>query len=419
MGKDANASKPSAGRDRVKYRYVSQVQEDNSSDPQSTFAVQFCWRPSKYHIQGGGACWPTRGPLLLGPNNTAEPVKISPPTKDPEQDMDLGDDDLVIVSETKTERKWRDLFATCNGLTVRIYEARKGMKPILLQVYEDEDPEEQYYCVGWTYNVEGKHEWWVCAAGRKGILRVMNVQKAESKMALPGHGEAINDLKVHPRDPALVMTASKDESLRLWNLRTGSTIAVFAGLKGHRGEVVHLDFDACGKRIVSCGIDNSVRIWEISDNEKVLEAILDSHDAADLGVKDTYVYKDKTGTRKKTRVPICQFPYFVTRKVHKHYVDCVMWMGDMLLSKSVHNRMFLWAPGNDRESLSSPASSYKLLVEHMLQVCDVWFVRFGMDRPRRLVACGNGKVSVFFLRVLQFCNQPNLKYSCHDDILTM
>lgn len=377
----------------VKFQYTSSVVEDNSVDSVATFGVQFCWKPSKHHIQGGGSAWPGRGPLHPGPHDNAELAKVHRPLLPPKDERPVVDDDeVVIVSETKTEGRWRDLFVTCNGVTIRIYEARKRAKPILLQVFEDEDVNEQFYCVAWTYNVDGNHEWWVCAAGKKGILRVVNVQKGTSKIALTGHGEAINDLKVHPKDPALVMTASKDESLRLWNLRTQSTIAVFAGLKGHRGEVVHVDFDASGSRAASCGIDNSVRIWEIDSDDKIMAAILESHEAADVGVKDTYVYHDKTGTRRKTKVPICQFPIFVTRKVHKHYVDCVMWVGDLLLSKSVHNRMFLWEPGNDRESLSVPASSYTLLEEYVLDVCNVWFIRFGMDRQRRLVACGNDKV---------------------------
>lgn len=292
---------------------------------------------------------------------------------------------------------WRNLFATCNGNYVRVYQAESKTKPRLLHVYEDLDPEEQFYCVAWTYNVTGAHEWWVCAAGKKGVLRVINIQKGKLENSLIGHGEAINDMKVHPRDPALVITASKDESLRLWNLRVGITIAVFAGLKGHRGEVVHTDFNRDGSRFASCGIDNSVRIWDFYENENVVAAVKQSHEIADLGFKGTHVYADKTGSRKKFKVPIAQFPFFVTRKVHKHYVDCVMWVGDLLLSKSVHNRMFLWEPEQDRESLASPATEYTLLEEYVLEVCNVWFIRFALSRNRRLVACGNDKVCSHFL----------------------
>lgn len=392
---NGRAGPSNAGGQEAGYKYASHVVECPAGYTQATFGVQFCLKPSKYHLQGGGSVWEGRKPLRPGTENGVQTEEIGGEEhglSNGMKDIDIDDDEISVVSAKKTtDGRWRDLFITCNGTCVRVYEARKKLKPLLLQVYEDEDPEEEFYCVGWTYNVDGNHEWWACAAGKKGVLRVFNVQQGCVKKSLTGHGEAINDLKVHPRDPALVITASKDESLRLWNLRTGSTVAVFAGLKGHRGEVVHVDFDKDGKRFASCGIDNSVRIWDANE-PKVIAAIKEAHEAADLGVEDTYVYRDKNGTRKKTKVPICQFPYFVTRKVHKHYVDCVMWVGDLLLSKSVHNRMFLWEPGSDRESLASPASNYTLLEEYVLSVCNVWFIRFAMDRARRLVACGNDKV---------------------------
>jgi polycomb protein EED len=46
-----------------------------------------------------------------------------------------------------------------------------------------------------------------------------------------GHGNSINDIHFHPVDLSLLLTASKDESVRLWNVTTGVCIAVFAGHK--------------------------------------------------------------------------------------------------------------------------------------------------------------------------------------------
>lgn len=481
------------------YKYGSVITEaPTTNDRQTTYGVQFVWKPCKEYLQGGGSFWKgrrilnadtSRADALRG--NTSNAVRIgddddddtaniannvgttggkpgandhdnenvngdektgsSDGEKNPrdhlesngnrpgslshavdayididdDDDDDDGDDpgpDVDVDVDVEADvganpdcpddpmpqrrlrgvsrstglkadgNNWRHLFVTCNSNAVRIYEARRGHRPYCLQRYEDDDATEVFYCVGWTYNADGNHEWWACAAGRKGIVRIVDVQTATLKMSLTGHGEAVNDLKFHPKDPSLILTASKDESLRLWNLRTGVTIAVFAGLKGHRGEVVYADFNHDGSRFASCGIDNSVRIWDVYDDDKVVNAIKDSHHVADLGVNDPYIYTDESGTRRKTKVVMSQFPYFVTRKVHKHYVDCVMWVGDLLLSKSVHNRMFLWEPESDRESLASPACNYSLLEEYVLDVCNVWFIRFSMDRMRRLVACGNDKV---------------------------
>lgn len=395
MSRHANGSSSSTC---VKYKFFCTTTETpTTGERQATYGVQFAWKPTNEHIRGGGSFWKGRGPL--DPDRRGL-QKLAINKDNMNDDENNGDDSDIQEVTPKTneqisiaDKGFRNLFVTCNGNAVRIYEARRQRKPDLLQVFEDVDVNESFYCVAWTYNADGKHEWWVCAAGKKGVLRVINVSAAELIKSLVGHGEAINDVKIHPRDPSLVLTASKDESLRLWNLRTGATVAVFSGLKGHRGEVVHADFSIDGSKFASCGIDNSIRIWDVYADDKVVDAIKESHKIADLGVEDSYVYKDETGTRKKFKVPISQFPFFVTRKVHKHYVDCVMWVGELLLSKSVHNRMFLWQPEAERDSLASPACNYTLLDEYVLDVCNVWFIRFAIDRSRRLVACGNDKVS--------------------------
>jgi polycomb protein EED len=111
------------------------------------------------------------------------------------------------------------------------------------------------------------------------------------------------------------------------------------------------------------------------------------------------VYFDEKNQRRKAVVPMIQFPSFTTLKVHKHYVDCVSWVGDLIMSKSLQNRMLLWEPKGDRDALASPASGFYVLEEYMLESAVTWFLRFGMDRSRQLVACGNekGVVAVYKL----------------------
>jgi WD40 repeat protein len=354
------------------YRWVATLQEDlSTSGPEATWSVQFALPPSPDHRAGGGRCWfaPASESDLVPTNASAAPQKLArtPVAENMAVVVDDDDDDVVEVVEVASstaqmssdrsgvggdcailetdataggqelremdatgtgggqlQTEWTHVFATCNDSTVRVYKAVKGSKPIQLQIYQDPNQDEVFFSVSWTFNVNGNCEWWLAAAGKRGVLRILNVSQCRVEHTLIGHGESINDVKTHPRDPALLLTASKDESLRLWNLRTKSTVAVFAGLRGHRGEVLYADFHHTGKRFASCGIDNSIRIWEIDSDEKVLASIKETHDAADRGIKDVCVYEDENGQRRKARVPVVQFPTFSSHRICRHYVDCTM-----------------------------------------------------------------------------------------------
>ena len=44
-----------------------------------------------------------------------------------------------------------------------------------------------------------------------------------------------------------------------------------------------------------------------------------------------------------------RFPSALVQAAHWHYVDCVRWLGDCLLSKSVTNRIVEWQPDTSSE----------------------------------------------------------------------
>jgi polycomb protein EED len=119
-------------------------------------------------------------------------------------------------------------FASVGGNSSSVYVIDEGNQIKLIQSYIDEDVEEIFYTCCWAQNNDA--EPLLLLAGFRGIIKSINCSTFELESFLLGHGNAINDLKLHPVDENLIFSASKDESIRLWNLKTTVCIAIFAGV---------------------------------------------------------------------------------------------------------------------------------------------------------------------------------------------
>lgn len=216
------------------------------------------------------------------------------------------------------------IFATCGSNAVTIYECTNDGAMELVQRYQDPDKNETYYTLAWSFDPIALKPI-LAVGGLKGIIRIIIPATTASNKQLIGHGFAVNDLKFHPKDPFLLLSASKDYSARLWNAQTALCIVVFKGLNGHKCEVLSANFDSTGSRIATGGMDYSIRIWPLYKPE-VQEAISAS-------------YNGLRGFR-----PIIEhYPVYSVTDLHTKSVDCVKWMGNLILSKVCASYIFYGA----------------------------------------------------------------------------
>lgn len=89
---------------------------------------------------------------------------------------------------------------------------------------------------------------------------------------LKGHKRGIWACKFSPTDLALA-TASGDKSVRLWSLKTFSTVKLF---EGHTNFVLKLNFLSSGMQLASCAADGLIKVWNIKDEENAFT--IDAHE---------------------------------------------------------------------------------------------------------------------------------------------
>lgn len=234
----------------------------------------------------------------------------------------------------------------------------------------------------------------LCVAGSRGVIKVIDTVQQILVMTLSGHGHDIFDLKFSPADEWLLLSASKDESVRLWNVKTGACVGIFSGHEGHRNSVLSVAWHPLGHRFASSGMDNYVKIWSIGEETSVHKS-LQSSQVFQPQKWDTPL--DAKPTPEIFRTSYEQTPVFSTNKIHHDYVDCVKFVGDLVLSKSIGNTVVLWKPDFSKTTHHKPPNEVMVLREFVTRDCNVWFIRFDTDVDCSMLAVGNrvGEIRVW------------------------
>jgi WD40 repeat protein/archaellum component FlaC len=114
---------------------------------------------------------------------------------------------------------------------------------------------------------------------RNGGLVVWEADSGQELYTLTGHQAAISSVSWRD-DSEVLLSASEDGSIRLWEMREGKQAATWTA---HKEGVLDARFTH-DSRIVSCGRDNQIALWDASGNKQR------NWDAGDLPVRATFSY---------------------------------------------------------------------------------------------------------------------------------
>ncbi|MGH8930201.1 MAG: hypothetical protein ACRDZO_06080 [Egibacteraceae bacterium] len=101
----------------------------------------------------------------------------------------------------------------------------------------------------------------------------LRVALAEShvRVVMLGHEDGIQDLDITP-DGSAIVTASRDNTARVWDVGTGQPLAE---LTGHEDRVNTAAFSPDGSRVVTASEDATARVWDARTGRRL--AVLDDH----------------------------------------------------------------------------------------------------------------------------------------------
>ena len=247
----------------------------------------------------------------------------------------------------------------------------------LLWAAKDENATELYYSVAWGV-VDG--ELILAVAGLQGIIRVLSVVGVARNL-FRGHGGSVNDLQFHPLQQHILISASKDHSLRLWDCKNNVCLGRLGGVNGHRDEVLTFDiilprksdWDKSYGRVVSGSLDHMICVWNLDD-----------------------VLKDYDSDNPPKEPKFCHFPQISLLDLHADYVDCCRYLpavGVVASRAAKENCVVLWRPLNNGKGDAHAEVMNQL--EHKNSA--LWWLKFGTNATGQVLAAGNqaGRIQVW------------------------
>jgi len=234
-----------------------------------------------------------------------------------------------------------------------------------------------FYCVNAT---KINDIYYIVMGGNANSIFLYTINKKQNKNLtenieeLLGHKNDINDLKFLIKHPNILISASSDSSIRLWDIQTRKMLCIYGGPFGHPSHVLTVDFHFSEEFIATAGFDQVVMFWNI-------DFVLQKYN------KDTFkncLLKAK--------------PFFETY-IHENYIDTVKFYGDLVLSKSTNGVILLWKPMFNDEK-----DHHFIIKKLMYTSSKIWYVKFHLNLIDNLLFIGDvGGMYTF--------NLSNHKYS--------
>uniref|UniRef100_UPI0016896B77 WD40 repeat domain-containing protein n=2 Tax=unclassified Calothrix TaxID=2619626 RepID=UPI0016896B77 len=105
----------------------------------------------------------------------------------------------------------------------------------------------------------------VASASRDKTVKLWDLNTGREIQTLKGHTQVVNSVSFSP-DGKTVASASNDTTVKLWDVNSGREIQTF---NGHTNFVNSVSFNPDGKTVASASWDNTVKLWDVNSGREI------------------------------------------------------------------------------------------------------------------------------------------------------
>ena len=206
------------------------------------------------------------------------------------------------------------------------------------------------------------------------FLYTINIEKEdvqENIEELIGHKNDINDLKFLTVNQNILISASSDSTVRLWDVKQKKLLCIYGGPFGHPSHVLTVDFHFSEQFIASAGFDQVVMFWDID-----------------------FVLKKYINNKENSFKCVLKTKPFFETLVHENYIDTVKFVGDLVLSKSTNGVILLWKP------MFNDEKDHHFIIKKLFYTSSkIWYIKFHLNLAENLLFIGDvGGMYIFDLK---------------------
>jgi WD40 repeat protein len=165
---------------------------------------------------------------------------------------------LVTITAQTASRRYGQYRA------LRLWDARTGEAVKKIEIVSDVPV--------FTFSPDGAHivvadrTGWLSSPsqGERGATQIWNARSGEPVVTLRGQTEPVTSAAFSPDGTRLV--TGGDKTARVWNVRTGKPLQTFAG---HSAGINSVAFSRDGKSVITASLDQTARLWDVSSGRLI------------------------------------------------------------------------------------------------------------------------------------------------------